>query len=133
MRLIINSRGHPTENIAKYVEEELELHVKKQKSFIKDPTDFINKIYNLCLPDRNDILLFCMDVNALYPSVPRKEAIDTHALAERPDTNTDPDVSLRMMDFTLENNFFTFDGKNFLQTEGTAIGSKFGRNYACTY
>ena len=37
------------------------------------------------------------------------------------------------MDFTLENNFFTFDGKKFLQTEGTAIGSKFGRNYACTY
>ena len=76
-----------------------------------------------------------MDVKALYPSVSRKEAREaiTHALVERPDTNTEPDVILRMKDFTLENNFFTFDGKNFLQTEGTAIGSKLGRNYACTY
>ena len=48
-----------------------------------------------------------MDVKALYPKE-AGEAI-THALVERPDTNTDPDVILllvirRMMDFTLENN-----------------------------
>ena len=76
-----------------------------------------------------------MGVKALYPSVPTKEAREaiTHALAEISDTNTDLDEILRMMNFTLENNFFKFDGKNFLQTEGTALGSKLGCNYACTY
>ena len=82
--------------------------MKNQKSFIKDTTDFIKKINDLSLPDTNELLLFCMDVKALYPSVPRKEAREAiiHALVERPDINTDPDVILRMMDFTLENIFF---------------------------
>ena len=38
-----------------------------------------------------------------------------------------------MLDFVLENNFFTFNNRNYLQIEGTAIGSRLGRNYACTY
>ena len=50
--------------------------------------------------------------------------------AFRPDANTQPDVK---MEFTLDNNFSTFDGKNFLQTEGTTIGSKLGRNNAFIY
>jgi hypothetical protein len=33
----------------------------------------------------------------------------------------------------LENNHFGFNGKNYIQTEGTAIGSHLGMNYACTY
>lgn len=37
------------------------------------------------------------------------------------------------MDFVLENNNFTFNGEHYVQTEGTAIGSKMGCNYACTY
>ena len=56
MRLITNSIGHPTENIAKYVEDPLEPHVKK--SFIKDTTDFIKKTDDLSLPDISELLLF---------------------------------------------------------------------------
>ena len=37
------------------------------------------------------------------------------------------------MDFVLENNIFEFNQQQYIQTEGTAIGSKLGRNYACTY
>ena len=33
----------------------------------------------------------------------------------------------------LDNNEFTFEGKNYIQIDGTAIGSKLGKNYACTY
>ena len=38
-----------------------------------------------------------------------------------------------MMDFILENNNFEFNGQHYTQIDGTAIGSKLGRNYACTY
>ena len=38
-----------------------------------------------------------------------------------------------MLDLVLENNHFSFNGKNLIQTEGTAIGSHLGMNYACTY
>lgn len=37
------------------------------------------------------------------------------------------------MDLVLENNLLEFDGKRYVQTQGTAIGSKLGSNYACTY
>lgn len=43
------------------------------------------------------------------------------------------DTVLKIMDTVLENNNFSFNGKNFIQVEGTAIGSKLGSNYACTY
>ena len=33
----------------------------------------------------------------------------------------------------LDNNEFTFEGENYIQKDGTAIGSKLGKNYACTY
>ena len=37
------------------------------------------------------------------------------------------------MDVVLDNNNFSFNDKHYIQTEGTAIGSKLGRNYACVY
>jgi hypothetical protein len=40
---------------------------------------------------------------------------------------------LNMLDLVLENNHFGFNGKNYIQTEGTAIESHLGMNYACTY
>lgn len=43
------------------------------------------------------------------------------------------DTVLKIMDTVLENNNFSFNDKNFIQVEGTAIGSKLGSNYACTY
>jgi hypothetical protein len=39
----------------------------------------------------------------------------------------------RMIRLVLENNNFSFNGKHYLQVEGTAIGSRLGMNYASTY
>ena len=38
-----------------------------------------------------------------------------------------------MIEMVLHNNVFKFQEENYIQTDGTAIGSKLGRNYACTY
>ena len=37
------------------------------------------------------------------------------------------------MDTVLDNNTITFNGIHYIQTEGTAIGSHLGMNYASTY
>ena len=60
--------------MAKYVEEKLENHVRQQNTHIKDTTDFIRKINELNLPPENSLIMFCMDVKVLYPSVPRKKS-----------------------------------------------------------
>ena len=79
--------------------------------------------------------MFCLDVKSLYPSVPRKEAREAceEALNNRSSQTLPTDDVLQMLDMVLENNNFCFNGQNFLQTEGTAIGSHLGMNYACTF
>ena len=77
LRVIVSGRGHATEAVAELAEKELCSHVEGQPSYIKDTTDFINKIKEAKLPVSDGVapLLFCMDVAKLYPSVPRNEGI----------------------------------------------------------
>ena len=73
-----------------------------------------------------------MDVKALYPRFPREEAREAvkSALNVRATQKISTDYVLKYMDYALENNFFSFDGKHYAQTEGTSIGSKLGMCYA---
>ncbi|XP_071153747.1 uncharacterized protein [Mytilus edulis] len=135
VRTIINGRNHPTEKIAEIVENELSENVRNLPTYIKDTTDFLNKLNAIQQPLPDNAIMFCLDVNKLYPSVPRKEAREAckSALENRTNTSIPTEDVLKMMDLVIENNNFSFNGKHFLQTEGTAIGSHLGMNCACTY
>ena len=135
VRTIVNGQNHPTEKLAEFVESQLEENNVSLKSYVKDTTDFLRKLSGIEQPLPNKAKLFCMDVRALYPSVPRKEAREAAkiALENRKDKMVKTEDILALLDSVLENNNFAFNGKNYIQTEGTAIGSKLGRNYACTY
>ena len=135
LRTIVNGRNHPTEKMAEVVEKELRAHVTSLPSYIQDTTDFLNKLSTIQQPLPDGTLLFCLDVKALYPSVPRHEARAAvkEALSHRVNPQIPTEDVLHMMDTVLENNTFTFDGNHYIQTEGTAIGSHLGMNYASTY
>ena len=62
--------------MAEIVEHELAENGRSLPSFIQDTTDFLNKLSTINQPLPNNCLMFCMDVIALYPSVPRKEACE---------------------------------------------------------
>ena len=104
-------------------------------SYIKDTTDFLRKIQDIKQPIAKDSIMFCLDVKALYPSIPRKEAKEAckNALEKRSDKSISTECVLELMDLVLENNNFNFNGKYYIQNEGTAIGSHLGMNYACRY
>jgi hypothetical protein len=89
LRLIINGRHDATENIAEFVENELSENVSNLPSFIKDSTDFLNKLDYIPQPLPYNTIMFCLDVKALYPSVPREEAKRAcrMALDKRPNHN----------------------------------------------
>ena len=135
VRTIINGRNHPTEKIAEIVENELTEHVRNLPSFIKDTTDILNNLRTIKQHIPENYVMFCLDVKSLYPSVPRKEAREacTIALDNRSNISIPTEDILKMLDLVLENNNFCFNGNHFLQTEGTAIGSHLGMNYACTF
>lgn len=140
LRAIISGRGHATEKIAEVAEEQLRRHVEGLSSYVKDTNDFLLKLNAVPQPIENQHghapLLFCMDVKKLYPSVPRADGIAACRLAL--DSRSDPSIPteevINMIEMVLDNNNFSLTSDcQFVQTDGTAIGSRLGKNYACTY
>jgi len=62
----INGRNHPTEKMAEIEKDELREDVTSLPSYIRDTTDFLNKIKNIPQPLSEGTLIFCLDVKALY-------------------------------------------------------------------
>ncbi len=134
-RAIVNGRGTATEGMAAVAEAELDQYVKDTPSFLRDTTDFLNQLRYVNQPLPDNAILFSFDVVKLYPSIPKEEGLDAcqEALSCRMKKEIPTAEVMQMIRTVLENNNFNFNGKDYLQTDGVAIGSKLGKNYACTY
>ena len=135
IRTIVSGINHPTEKLAEIAEAQLEEWVTSLPSYIKDTTHFLNKIEEVNKTLGNHIIMFAMDVKSPYPSIPRQPGLQAckEALEQRSDKNIPTDAVINMIQTVLDNNIFKFKGKDYIQIEGTAIGSRLGRNYACMY
>ena len=103
------------------------------KSYIRDTTDFLHKINNIqALPPGT--LLVTLDVTSLYTNIPKKEGIWAvpKALAKhRPGQQHPSNQSLvQVLDIVLTRNNFGFNEEHFLQTSGTAMGTRVAPSYA---
>ena len=114
------------EKLSSFVDRLLQPIVQQQKSYLKDTTDFINFIENTKAPA--DVILVSMDVTSLYTNITQEEGIDTVCRAyeifygNEPPTPTQ--LLKRALRLILQENSFQFNGKNYLQTHGTAMGTK---------
>ena len=135
MRVIVSTISHPTSKIAEVVEKELEEWNENLPSYIKDSTHFLQKIEETKNSITPDTQLFTMDIKALYPSVPQKEGLEAcrEALEKRKNKEIPTSALMEMLELVLQNNNFSFNNKNYVQIDGTAIGSPLGRNFAGTY
>ena len=135
MRTIVNGINTATERLAEVAEHELNEFAKSSPSDIQDTTDFLKKLSDVQQPLPEGTILFCFDVKNLYPSVPKEEGIQ--ACREGLEMRTDPLVPTEnvvdMIQTVLENNVFGFDNTSYVETEGIAIGSRLGKNFACSY
>ena len=134
-RTIVSGIGTPTEKLAEVAEHELNEFVETSPSYIRDTTDFICKLQEIEEPLPENAFLFCFDVAKLYPSVPRKEGLEAckEALENRSSSLVDTESAMQMIRTVLDNNIFGFGDQNYIQREGVAIGSRLGKNFACTY
>ena len=133
-RVYISGIGTPTEGIAGLVESELQEGVENQESYVQDTADFLRRIGEVQKLEEGQFM-FAMDVVALYPSVPRmkaREAMRENLEARRIKKIPTEDL-LELGDMVLRSNEFQYEGERHIQKEGTAIGSKMGKNYACAY
>ena len=131
-RPIISGCSGPTEQISAFVDHLIQPTAQLQASYLKDTTDFINFIERIKLP--KSAILVSMDVTSLYTNIPQREGITTvcHAYEEFHQGN--PPVPTRflseMLSLILLENSFQFHEKDYLQTHGTAMGTKMAVAFA---
>ena len=124
-RPIVSGSSGPTERISSFVDSLLQPIATKQKSYIKDTTDFINFIENTQIPDN---VVLATPTSSLYTNIPQEEGIDVvcryyedHYEQKLPIPTSDLWELMRLI---LEENSFRFNEKHLLQTHGIAMGTE---------
>ena len=119
-RPIISGCDGPTERISSFVDTLLQPIAQKQKSFIKDTTDFISFIEKTKIG--KDTILVSMDVSSLYTNIPQEEGTEIVCKAYDSFHNYNPPIPTRFRREML--GLIQFNGENYLQTHGAALGIK---------
>ena len=109
-RPIVAGNGSATEPISQFVDTHIKGLVQKLPSYLKDTTDFLNKLKSI----ENDInetdILCSVDVASLFTSVPHKEGLEAlrHYLETR-ETQTPPvELLMDLAETILNKNYFKF-------------------------
>ena len=132
-RPIVSSNAHPTERISQFVDYHLKPLVHKTTSFIKDTTHFLNKLNQLGQLPGNAILV-TLDVSSLYTNIPHNEGIDAcrHFLdtRDRSTSTIRTETLCDLIRMILTMNVFEFNNKYYIQSHGTAMGTRMAPSYA---
>ncbi len=133
-RPVVFSINCNTSKISKYVDHHIQPLAKQVKSYIKDTTNFINKLQKLTQIPNNAILV-TMDVRSLYTNISHTEGIEAlkESLDTRPTKEPSTETIATLMNHVLTLNNFTFNGENFLQVKGCAIGTIAAPSYATIF
>ena len=133
-RPIVSGSGSVTEIISSFSDHFLKERVSKLPSYIQDTTHFLRVLREVGpLPPNSRI--FTADVISLYTHIPHTDglAASQSSLNDRESPDIPTQFLIELMEFVLKNNNFTFNGKNYLQLQGTAMGTKMAPSYACLF
>ena len=133
-RPIISGNGCPTEKISVFVDSFLQPLAMDLDSYVQDDIDFLRHIEDINNNDliTEDTLLCTMDVSALYTNIPHTDGTDAcrEYLDTRQDKSTSTSFICKLITLILTMNNFIFNGLNYLQINGTAMGTCMAPNYA---
>ena len=126
-RPIISANECPTERISQLVDHFLQPHIPKIKSWVRDSGHCIQLLRKIAqLPPGS--ILSALDVVCLYPNIDQEEAIECihRFLMEHGDPTELPSTEslVDLLKFVLKLNNFQFNGENYIQIGGTAMGTK---------
>ena len=133
-RPIISECDGPTERLSSFVDKLLQPIAQIQDSYLIDTTHFIRFIESTRVP-RNAFLVL-MDVTSLYTNIPRvqEEGITIVCNTYENFHANNPPIATNflreMLSLILKENSFQFNGKDYLQTHGTAMGTKMAVAFA---
>ena len=116
-------------NVSKFIDHYLKPIATKHDSYIRDTTDFLNKLKTVTASPK--ALLVTLDDENMYPSIPTEMGLKTvaDAFRENPQTGQPGAEILSLLKLCLQNNDFEFGEHKYLQKSGTAMGKIFAPNY----
>ncbi len=132
-RPIVSAIDSPTDKISQFVDFFLQESVALSRSYIRDSQHFVKVIdqQELLHPSH---LLVTLDVTSLYTNIPNTEGCfaATRALTKsRPGAQHPTNQSLvNLTKLVLSKNAFAFNNEFYVQTGGTAMGTKMAPSYA---
>ena len=127
----MSSCGAPTERISEYVDHHLRPLVVQIPSYLRDTTDFLRKLSTLeTLPPGSILVTF--DVSSLYTNIPHNKGVAAcrEALETCPSLAPPTNYLVDLIQQILTLNNFSFNGEHYLQTQGTAMGTRMAPSYA---
>ena len=132
-RPIVSDTGSETSRISEYIDSFVNPLACKHDSYIKNSYEFVERLRNTKL--EKDWLLVTGDVSALYTNMHFKRTIDCvkKAFGQNPDPKRPDEAILKLLDISIKNNDFTFNGETFLQLCGTAMGKRYSPGLANLY
>ena len=127
-RPVVSSIDCHTTKISKYINNQLQQHVKELKSYVKDSTDFIRRTNSMeKIPDSS--ILVTMNVRSRYIIISNKERIQAvETTLKRKNIGTRIISTYLRLVLTLKN--FVFNSQNYLQIKGCAMGTECAPRYA---
>ena len=123
-RPVVSSVNCYTYTISKYVDFHLQPIVKNIPSYVRDTTDFLQKLDKVKnIP--NDCLLVTLDVKSLYTNIPNNEGIKAvrEAYDNHPNKTVATKVIITFLSLILTLNNFAFNSINYLPIMGCAMGT----------
>ena len=134
LRPICSGYSSCSSRLSEWVDSFLKPSAMQTSSYIRDTTDFVNKLeeFKNNTSKINDSFLVTMDVSSLYPNIDHGEGIAAgrEALERRTSKSVPSDVIADLIAFILKSNTLSFDGKFYHQIKGTAMGTPMAVSFA---
>jgi hypothetical protein len=126
-RPIISGINGPLERISTFVDYFLKPIVTQQSTYVRDTSDFINKIEQAIIPE--NAILVVADIESMYTNIQHKDAISSIRKALLANSHLKYDIcrpsiqSLTdLLTLLLTRNTFQFNSQNYIQTCGCPMG-----------
>ena len=129
-RPIISDCSSESYTVSEYIDHFLQPIASKHESYLKDTSDFLNKLKQVKINESS--LIVTMDVESMYTNIDHESGLAAvkKAFQNHPDPCRPDQEILDLLELSLKNNDFQFNGETFLQVKGTAMGKKFAPSYA---
>ena len=128
-RPVVSSINCHTSKISQFVDFHLQPFVQSMDSYLKDTTDFLNKLKDQRV--QKNTILVTMDVKSLYTNIPNQEGIQAvKSVLEKSNKSSLTSVITSFLGLILTLNNFQFNDKNYLQINGASMGTKCSPTYA---